>query len=72
MIVLFIFTTEDNLLKLQNELNEVTGIMKKNMQELLKRNENLDNLMAKSKDLSTVSLEFYKKAKSGNKCCNIG
>ncbi len=42
------------------------------MQELMKRNENLDSLMAKSKDLSSVSLEFYKKAKSGNKCCNIG
>ena len=59
-------------MKLQNELNEVTGIMKKNMTEILKRNENLDVLMAKSKDLSTVSLEFYKKANSGNKCCNIG
>jgi synaptobrevin family protein YKT6 len=46
--------------------------MKKNLNELLKREENLDNLMAKSKDLSSVSIEFYKKAKSANKkCCNL-
>jgi hypothetical protein len=63
---------EDNILKLQSELSEVTNIMKKNLNELLKREENLDNLMAKSKDLSSVSVEFYKKAKSANtKCCKL-
>ena len=63
---------EDNILKLQNELNDVTNIMKKNLQELLKRDEALDGLMAKSKDLSSVSVEFYKKAKKANsKCCNL-
>jgi synaptobrevin family protein YKT6 len=63
---------EDNILKLQSELNEVTDIMKKNLNELLKREENLDGLMAKSKDLSSVSVEFYKKAKSANnKCCKL-
>ena len=63
---------EDNILKLQTELNDVTNIMKKNLQELLKREEALDNLMSKSKDLSSVSVEFYKKAKSANnKCCKL-
>jgi synaptobrevin family protein YKT6 len=63
---------EDNILKLQTELSDVTNIMKKNLQELLKREESLENLMSKSKDLNSVSLEFYKSAKKANsKCCNL-
>lgn len=57
-------------MKLQSELDDVTKIMRKNLSDLLKREENLENLMAKSKDLSTVSVEFYKKAKKTNKCCS--
>jgi synaptobrevin family protein YKT6 len=46
--------------------------MKKNLNELLKREENLESLMSKSKDLSSVSVQFYKKAKSANnKCCSL-
>ena len=34
--------------------------------------ESLDSLMTKSKDLSTVSVEFYKKAKKKNQqCCKM-
>lgn len=60
-------------MKLQNELDDVTKVMKKNLSDLLKREENLEALMAKSNDLSSVSVEFYKKAKaSNNKCCSMG
>ena len=46
--------------------------MKKNLQELLKREEALDSLMSKSKDLSSTSVAFYNKAKSANnKCCKL-
>ena len=62
---------KDNILKLQGELNEVQNIMKKNLDELLKREENLDSLMAKSNDLSATSVNFYKKAKATNSCCNF-
>jgi synaptobrevin family protein YKT6 len=59
-------------MKLQGEIDDVTKIMKKNLSDLLKREENLEGLMAKSKDLSTVSVEFYKKAKESNKkCCSL-
>jgi len=69
--ILFKFL-EDNILKLQNELNDCTDVMKKNLKELLKREESLETLMSKSKDLNSVSVEFYKKAKSANnKCCNL-
>mmetsp|Transcript_13509 Transcript_13509/g.15147 ORF Transcript_13509/g.15147 Transcript_13509/m.15147 type:complete len:111 (+) Transcript_13509:292-624(+) len=62
----------DKIYKIKTELTEVTDIMHKNMEDLLKRGESLDVLMAKSKDLSTMSVEFYKKAKKKNqKCCTL-
>ena len=62
---------KDNLMKLQDELNEVTDIMRQNLNELLKREENLETLMQKSNDLSATSVNFYKQAKKTNKCCNL-
>lgn len=62
----------DKIYKIKTELTEVKEIMHKNMEDLLKRGESLDALMAKSKDLSTMSVEFYKKAKKKNsKCCTL-
>jgi synaptobrevin family protein YKT6 len=62
---------KDNIMKLQNELNDVHDIMKQNLNELLKKQENLESLMAKSQDLSLASVNFYKQAKKTNSCCNI-
>uniref|UniRef100_A0A7S3CQ28 Synaptobrevin-like protein n=1 Tax=Strombidium rassoulzadegani TaxID=1082188 RepID=A0A7S3CQ28_9SPIT len=62
----------DKLLKAEKELFEVKEIMHQNLNDVLKRGENLEQLMAKSKDLSAVSVDFYKKAKKQNqKCCSI-
>ena len=55
-------------MKLEKELLEVKDIVHKNIVELLKRGESLDDLMVKSNDLNMVSHEFYKKAKKANKC----
>ena len=62
---------KDNIMKLQSELNDVQDIMRQNLNELLKREENLESLMEKSKDLSAVSVNFYKQAKKTNSCCNL-
>ena len=62
---------KDSLMKLQNELNDVTDIMRQNLNELLKREENLESLMQKSNDLSATSVNFYKQAKKTNSCCNF-
>ena len=62
---------KDNLMKLQGELNDVTDIMRQNLNELLKREENLESLMQKSNDLSATSVSFYKQAKKTNSCCNL-
>ena len=40
--------------------------------QLMHRGEKLENLMAKSKDMSNVSVDFYKNAKKTNKkCCML-
>lgn len=42
------------------------------MNDLLKRGEDLENLMEKSKDVSKMSFDFYKTAKKANKrCCSL-
>ena len=56
-------TEADKLLKIEKELHEVKEIIHKNLADLLKKGEQLDELMVKSKDLNKVSVEFYKKAK---------
>ncbi|CAD8116881.1 unnamed protein product [Paramecium sonneborni] len=62
----------DKLLKIENTLNEVTMIVHQSLDDLLKRGETLESLMAKSKDMSSVSLDFYKNAKkTNNKCCSL-
>jgi len=62
----------DKLLKIEKELFEVKNIVHENLEDLLKRGDSMDELMAKSKDLSDVSVGFYKKAKKQNqKCCNV-
>ena len=53
-------------MKVEQELNDVKEIMKTNLNDIMKRGENLDELMEKSKDLSSVSVGFYKKAKKQN------
>jgi len=60
----------DKLTKIQQNLDEITGVMHKNIEEVLKRGENLDTLMDKSEDLSAASKTFYKQAKKTNQCCS--
>ena len=62
----------DKLLKIEKELQEVQEVVHKNLQDLLKRGEAMDDLMTKSNDLNTASVIFYNKAKKGyTKCCNV-
>ena len=61
----------DKLMRIESELDQVMEIMHKNIDELLKRGETLDSLMAKSNDLSSVSYDFYKRAKRNNQCCKL-
>lgn len=59
----------DKLMQVQKNLDDIKDIMHKNIEEVLRRGETLETLMAKSQDLSATSLQFYKKAKKQNQCC---
>jgi len=60
----------DKITKIQSNLDEITEVMHKNINEVLKRGENLDLLMDKSNDLNFASKQFYKQAKKTNQCCS--
>jgi len=61
----------DKLTKIEKDLEEVKGVVMQSMDDLLKRGESLDALMAKSKDLSNTSVQFYRTAKKNNQCCKM-
>ncbi|CDJ44110.1 SNARE protein, putative [Eimeria tenella] len=60
----------DKLLKVQQDLDEVKGVMLRNIDELLQRGEKLEDLMQRSEDLSSTSYQFYRQAKKSNSCCS--
>eukprot|EP00842_Homolaphlyctis_polyrhiza_P004302 jgi/Hompol1/4873/HPOL_001855-RA len=59
----------DPFMKVQRELDETKIILHKTMDSLLQRGEKLDDLVARSDQLSAQSKMFYKSAKSTNACC---
>jgi len=61
----------DKLTKIEKDLEEVKQTVTQSMDDLLKRGESLDQLMEKSKDLSSTSVQFYRTAKKNNQCCKM-
>ncbi|PVI04841.1 snare-like protein [Periconia macrospinosa] len=61
----------DPLLKIQLELDETKVFMRKNIEAVLERGEKVDNLVAKSDNLSAQSKMFYTQAKKQNSCCTV-
>lgn len=61
----------DSLMRLQAELDETKIILHSTIANLLKRGEKLDDLVAKSEDLSSQSKIFYKTARKTTRCCDI-
>jgi len=59
----------DPMTKVQTELDETKVIVYNTIEQVLQRGEKLDDLVAKSEDLSTTSTAFYKTAKKTNSCC---
>jgi synaptobrevin family protein YKT6 len=56
-------------MKIQKDLDEIKEIMHKNIDEILKRGETLDQLVEKSEEMSASSVHFYKQSKKVNSCC---
>merc|ERR1712188_205904 len=61
----------DGILKVQRELDETKIVLHKTIDSVLARGEKLDNLVAKSSDLSVASQMFYRTARKQNQCCKM-
>lgn len=58
-------------MKIQQELDETKIVLHKTIESVLQRGEKIDDLVAKSSDLSTQSKAFYTSAKKQNSCCTV-
>ncbi|XP_054766336.2 synaptobrevin homolog YKT6-like [Lytechinus pictus] len=61
----------DPMMKIQKDLDDTKVIMHDTIESMLTRGEKLDDLVAKSDDLSAQSKTFYKTARKTNSCCVI-
>ncbi|KAK0722897.1 Longin-like domain-containing protein [Lasiosphaeria miniovina] len=61
----------NSIAKIQAELDETKIVLHKAIDSVLQRGEKLDDLVAKSSDLSSQSKMFYKTAKKQNSCCLV-
>lgn len=61
----------DSMMRLQVDLDETKIILHSTIANLLRRGEKLDELVAKSEDLSSQSKIFYKTARKTTRCCEI-
>ena len=55
------------MLFVENQLIEIHETVRKNMTDLMKRGETIEDLMKKSSDLSVSSKKFYGETKKQNK-----
>jgi synaptobrevin family protein YKT6 len=61
----------DKLAKITKEIDEIKIIMHENIENLIKRGENLKELDNRTDELLKASIRFEKKARDMNKCCKI-
>jgi len=59
----------DPIMKIQKDLEETKQVLVKSIDQILERGEKLENLAAKSNDLSFQSKAFMTNAEKMNKCC---
>lgn len=57
------------IFKIQEGLDDIKEIMYKNIEQVMRRGENLEHLQQKAETLSDHSGEFFLKAKKQNECC---
>ena len=61
----------NSIMKIQQEVDETKIVLHKTIESVLQRGEKIDDLVAKSSDLSTQSKAFYTSAKKQNSCCTV-
>ncbi|CAF0804054.1 unnamed protein product [Rotaria sp. Silwood1] len=61
----------DPLMRLQKDLDDTKDILKSTLVNVLERGEKIDDLVARSSDLSFEAKAFYKTARKTNRCCTL-
>jgi len=61
----------DPLMRLQKDLDDTKDILKNTLVNVLERGEKIDDLVARSTDLSFEAKAFYTTAKKTNRCCTL-
>jgi len=61
----------DPLMRLQKDLDVTKDVLKNTIVNVLERGEKIDDLVARSNDLSFEAKAFYKTAKKTNRCCTL-
>jgi len=61
----------DKITKINSELDEVKEVLHRSIDEVLKRGEKLDDIVAKSEDLTTESKAFLQSSKDATSCCTL-
>ncbi len=61
----------DKIIKIKNEIDEAKKVAIMNIDKILIRGQNLDEIVEKTENLSKQSKDFYTQSKKLNKCCNI-
>lgn len=60
-----------SLYRIRQQLDETLVIMHENVDKILQRSEDINELVQKSERLSQTSKTFYKVARKHNRCCSI-
>lgn len=61
----------DKIIKIQQDLDSTQQVLHSTIDNILERGEKLDDLVARSDELSATSKQFYKQARKTNSCCVI-
>ncbi|KAK8799489.1 hypothetical protein WA158_006038 [Blastocystis sp. Blastoise] len=61
----------DKVTQINTQIEETKNVLNKTIENVLERGVVLDDLVAKSDDLTAQSKMFYKEAKKTNSCCSI-
>jgi synaptobrevin family protein YKT6 len=59
----------DTLARTQGQLNEISDIMQRNIADILERGTSIEQLAARSNDLTIASKAFHAAARKQNACC---
>lgn len=63
--------TVSNMYRVRAQIDETLVILHENIEKIIKRGSDIDELVQKSEHLSNQSRMFYKVAKKHNRCCII-